>query len=335
MLWTALANLIIYSWASERFPWLVVHPLLPLILLAGLGAERVWHALPRRGMRVAGAAAVGIVLTTLAVPVVYVAPTDPAELLVAVQTSGELAEVHDRIQEIYDAAPGGSLPQVVVDTGLSATWPWAWYLRDRPVLYADLAADPAAAAEKAPDVVLALAANVPRLPAPRAAGAPAPTPTACGGCRSGATRAPRTGPVGWRRDVRSGPWVSSMRSPSNAPPCPSDGPRLGEARNVGAQFSRGMPVATTVATDRRCDLRISRIQYLPLLGPLNRARQQRMVSPSGEASVCELIGVARGRPNRPCCRPPPAAVLRATVDGIDLISTSSISSISQRTLILV
>lgn len=164
LLWTALANLIIYSWASERFPWLVVHPLLPLTLLAGLGAERLWQALPRQGIRVVGAAAVVVVVAAIAMPVVYVEPTDPAELLVAVQSSDELAEVRDRVQAVYDAAPEGSPPKVVVDTTGSAAWPWAWYLRDRPVLYADLAADPSAAADA--DVVLTLAANVARLPAP-------------------------------------------------------------------------------------------------------------------------------------------------------------------------
>jgi uncharacterized protein (TIGR03663 family) len=164
LLWTAVANVIIYSWASERFPWLVVHPLLPLTLLAGLGAERLWQMVPRQGVRVVAAAVVLIVVAALAAPVVYVEPTDPAELLVAVQSSDRLAEVRDRVQAIYDAAPEGSPPRVVVDTGGQASWPWAWYLRDRPVLYADLATDPAAATDA--DVVLALEANVARLPAP-------------------------------------------------------------------------------------------------------------------------------------------------------------------------
>ena len=35
VLWMAVANLAVYSWASERFPWLLVHPLLPICLLAG------------------------------------------------------------------------------------------------------------------------------------------------------------------------------------------------------------------------------------------------------------------------------------------------------------
>lgn len=167
LLWTAVANLIIYSWASERFPWLVVHPLLPLILLAGLGAEWLWRAAAgraRRAVAVAGAAAVGVVLVALAVPPVFVEPNDPRHLLVSVQTSEQLLDVRDRIERLYAAASEGQSPRVVIDTSESGTWPWAWYLRDRPVVYADLAADPRAA--DGADVVVAMASNAPRLTPP-------------------------------------------------------------------------------------------------------------------------------------------------------------------------
>ena len=117
--------------------------------------------LPRQA---AGAAAVVVVLAVLAVPVVFVRPSDPRHLLVSVQTSDQLLEVRDRIERIYAAAADGEPPSVVIDTSDSATWPWAWYLRDRPVVYADLAADPAAATGA--DVVVAMASNVPRLAAP-------------------------------------------------------------------------------------------------------------------------------------------------------------------------
>jgi uncharacterized protein (TIGR03663 family) len=164
LLWTAVADLIIYSWASERFPWLVVHPLLPLILLAGLGAERLGQVLPSVPARLAAVGATAAVLVALAVPVVFVGPSDPRQLLVSVQTSEELVDVRDRVERIYDAAPADRPPIVVVDTSDSATWPWAWYLRDRPVSYADLAADPGAATGA--DVVLAMASNVGRLTSP-------------------------------------------------------------------------------------------------------------------------------------------------------------------------
>jgi len=39
IVWMFAMSLAVYSWASEKFAWLVLHPLLPLILLAGIGAQ--------------------------------------------------------------------------------------------------------------------------------------------------------------------------------------------------------------------------------------------------------------------------------------------------------
>lgn len=159
ILWTAIANLIVYSWASERFPWLLVHPLLPLVLLAGIGVERLWQLRPVAAGGLMGAAIAASLV--VAVPAVYVGPSDPRQLLVAVQSSEQMLDVRDRVDQVFAATPDA---KVVIDSSDSATWPWAWYLRDDPVLFADLAADPGAAADA--DVVLAMARNVAALPAP-------------------------------------------------------------------------------------------------------------------------------------------------------------------------
>ena len=50
LVWAFVLSLIVYSWAGEKFAWLVLHPLLPLILLAGVGLQAIWaarHALAR------------------------------------------------------------------------------------------------------------------------------------------------------------------------------------------------------------------------------------------------------------------------------------------------
>ena len=44
LVWDFLLSLAVYCWANERFPWLVLHPLLPLLLLAGLGVQAIWDA---------------------------------------------------------------------------------------------------------------------------------------------------------------------------------------------------------------------------------------------------------------------------------------------------
>lgn len=199
VLWVALANLAVYSWASERFPWLLVHPLLPICLLAGLGTQRL---AARAGLTpetseaasvdaadtadtdeateepadadaaaerdlvpfAVGVLLVAIILGVNMVRVVFIEPSEPRQMLSAVQTTDQLLDVRDRVEAIVEAAPPDAPPRIVVDSSESASWPWAWYFRDLPVAYYDLSEEPQAAAGA--DVVLAMAANVPALQAP-------------------------------------------------------------------------------------------------------------------------------------------------------------------------
>ena len=39
LVWAFVVSLVVYSWAGEKFAWLVLHPLMPLILLAGVGVQ--------------------------------------------------------------------------------------------------------------------------------------------------------------------------------------------------------------------------------------------------------------------------------------------------------
>ncbi|HEY4376596.1 MAG TPA: flippase activity-associated protein Agl23 [Acidimicrobiales bacterium] len=170
--WVAVANLAIYSWASERFPWLVIHPLLPLILLAGIAVQAIWDSRARFAARahpvlaLVGPLAIAA-LALLAQPVVYAHPNDPRELMVAVQTGPEVPRLRDRIARIEAAAPKGHPPRIVVDTQESITWPWAWYLRNFPVAYEDLHAHPETA--RGADIVIAATDDVAAL-APPASG---------------------------------------------------------------------------------------------------------------------------------------------------------------------
>ena len=65
LLWDFFLSLAVYSWAGEKFAWLVLHPLLPVVLLAGVGVQAIWQA--RGAWRVAGFA-------FAAVAAVYVCP---------------------------------------------------------------------------------------------------------------------------------------------------------------------------------------------------------------------------------------------------------------------
>ena len=63
---TMFVQLALYSWAGEKFAWLALHPLLPTILLGGIGAEAVWRRVgssPQWRAPLAAAAAVAVVVT--------------------------------------------------------------------------------------------------------------------------------------------------------------------------------------------------------------------------------------------------------------------------------
>ncbi|MEZ5289725.1 MAG: TIGR03663 family protein [Vicinamibacterales bacterium] len=88
-IWWATASWIAYAWAGERMPWLLVHQVLPLCLLAGWGARRLVRPLER--MPAPGAAWLVIVGTALTVvTVVAVLGTNPftgRDLQAAAQTA--------------------------------------------------------------------------------------------------------------------------------------------------------------------------------------------------------------------------------------------------------
>lgn len=141
LVWFWVGSLVAYSWASERMPWLVLHPLLPLTLLAGIGAQELWR---RRAHAVAKAALVATALAVVytvssAAHVTLVRPADPRELLVSVQTSTDVPRVRDEVIALAARqAPPRSRPRVEVDSWGGTGWPWAWYFRDQPVSYPDM-----------------------------------------------------------------------------------------------------------------------------------------------------------------------------------------------------
>lgn len=144
LVWFLAGSLAIYSWASERMPWLVLHPLLPLVLLAGIGAQALWLARHRIVSRVAFvlvavAACAGV---WFAFGLAYARQADARELLVQVQSSDDVPRVHEAVHRLQALASRALGEPVVlqVDSWGGTGWPWSWYLRDMPVGYYDMSA---------------------------------------------------------------------------------------------------------------------------------------------------------------------------------------------------
>ena len=145
LIWDFVLSLAVYSWANERFSWLVLHPLLPLLLLAGLGVQGIWNARSRWP----GRAGLAVVLVC-ALHTGYASwwanvenGADPRELLVTTQSAEQVTAVRDEVLMVAARAEReGRDVSVLVDSANGATFPWAWYFRDLPAGYLDLSAAP-------------------------------------------------------------------------------------------------------------------------------------------------------------------------------------------------
>ncbi|HEX4689672.1 MAG TPA: flippase activity-associated protein Agl23 [Solirubrobacteraceae bacterium] len=137
LVWDFVLSLIVYSWAGEKFAWLVMHPLLPLILLAGLGVQAIWSA------RHSWAGRAGIALAVLGFAYAGIASfwvnavhrADPRELLVSTQSSEQVKQISEAV-----VARAGSQTPVTVDSADGASFPYAWYFRHLDAGYPDLSA---------------------------------------------------------------------------------------------------------------------------------------------------------------------------------------------------
>lgn len=138
VVWMFVMSLAVYSWASEKFAWLVLHPLLPLILLAGMGVQALWAARERWAGRAGLAVALlgAIYLGWTSFQVNAVAPVDPRELLISTQSSEQVLDVRDRVYALADRSRAPL--SIAVDEAEGATFPWAWYFRDLRAGYVDM-----------------------------------------------------------------------------------------------------------------------------------------------------------------------------------------------------
>lgn len=139
LVWWFASSLIIYSWAGERMPWLVLHSLLPLIVLAARGIEDLWAKRARVRLALVGLTAVFLIFAGAAAA--YWNSADPRELILYTQTGTGLKDALGEFEQIdADAfARTGAHLNLWVDSAGGASWPWAWYLRETPnVSYADL-----------------------------------------------------------------------------------------------------------------------------------------------------------------------------------------------------
>jgi uncharacterized protein (TIGR03663 family) len=139
LVWGFACSLAVYSWAGEKFAWLVLHPLVPLVLLAGVGAQAIWDA-RRHWWGALGIAAAVLALASYGLASYWVNArhrADPRELLVSTQSSEAVKRVAEQVVAM-DARSRRPL-RVTIDAAEGAAFPYAWYFRHlRAAGYPDL-----------------------------------------------------------------------------------------------------------------------------------------------------------------------------------------------------
>jgi uncharacterized protein (TIGR03663 family) len=134
----AIGSLLLYAWAREKVPWLTVHSLLPLTILAAVGLAGLWRDRREKRPRLALAAcfvlaavnASGMLLASFRYGA-HDVEKEPrhAEILAYVQTTKDLVRALEPLELAKQKVPAG---QAVITVAGEASWPLTWYLRDVP-----------------------------------------------------------------------------------------------------------------------------------------------------------------------------------------------------------
>jgi uncharacterized protein (TIGR03663 family) len=134
MVWFAVGSLILYSYAGERMPWLIAHPLLPILVLAAIGVQHLWSHRAHRAMPAVAVALSLAMLFTIGTSVRASFPNgaDSREILSqAGQATPHLTAALERLDNIDQIAIRETGQPALLAIGTADAWPWSWYLRGR------------------------------------------------------------------------------------------------------------------------------------------------------------------------------------------------------------
>ncbi len=134
MVWFAVGSLILYSYAGERMPWLIAHPLLPILILAAMGVQHLWQHRDHAGMpAIATLLALGLLFTAgTSIRSSFPNGADSREILSqAGQATTHLTAALDRLETIDEISLRETGQRAQLSIGTANAWPYSWYLRDR------------------------------------------------------------------------------------------------------------------------------------------------------------------------------------------------------------
>lgn len=147
----AIFSILIYGLLEEKVPWLMVHQVQPLMLLAGVFIADLWRAMNPGWLRngfVALTALLIIYDTRANIQLIVFRPDDPRELMVYTQSSHEVVDIVNEMKRVakllgHEYMPNAAGPDLdyfktrntridkkpIAMIHRDANWPYVWYLR--------------------------------------------------------------------------------------------------------------------------------------------------------------------------------------------------------------
>ena len=119
-----VASLMFFSYMQEKVPWLAVHILFPMYVVAGVGIGEIYSRVDKR----IGAACIVACLLFSAygsVAANIVNPVNPAEPALYLPTQYDVREFAEKTKN----------DTIYIFTNVGEYWPLAWYLRDHDAIY--------------------------------------------------------------------------------------------------------------------------------------------------------------------------------------------------------
>lgn len=115
------ASLIFFSYMQEKVPWLAVHVLFPMYILAGIGISKI----ERKRLKIVAALFCLLFATYGSVAVNLVNPVNPAEPALYLPTQYDVREFAEKTKN----------DTIYIFTNIGEYWPLAWYLKDHKAYF--------------------------------------------------------------------------------------------------------------------------------------------------------------------------------------------------------
>ncbi len=138
-------SIVLYSFAAEKMPWLMVHIALPMAILGGVVCERLIQGARRRSL-VSSRLLIGVVSIVVvgvlgfqsikvSTEAAYGLDREgngdvPKDMLVYTQTSPDIITSLAKIDDLAKTTGKGENLAIVIDRTRGFGSPWRWYLRD-------------------------------------------------------------------------------------------------------------------------------------------------------------------------------------------------------------